>query len=113
MTLPVALDILHVAQLPLVEGGEGVAPPQIPRHAVGLASVADDVAALERHCRQLVSLGLAIAFGEHREVAAVAVDDLAAVAAGGAVADALGLEDNDGHAALGERHAGRNAGEAG
>src|SRR3546814_11596485 len=76
-------------------------------------AAADDVAALQRHGAELDGPVRSVASGNGLQVAAIAVDDLAAVASGGSKTDPFGLQHHDGIAPFAKFERGRSAGKAG
>ncbi|MNQ82802.1 hypothetical protein D3C85_978650 [compost metagenome] len=93
VALPQLLLGLQVLHLLLGERSEHAAVLQVALDVVLLDAVADDAAALERHlAHQLGMLGVGGALN-HVDVAAIAVHDLAAVAAGSTKTHLGGFED--------------------
>src|SRR5690606_15039786 len=80
VALPQALLLLQVAHLPGGEGGEHAAILEIAGNAVATDPLADDAGALEGHLADQPRLAWLQALFDHIDVAAVAVDDLAAIA---------------------------------
>ena len=93
--LPVRLVSRHLADLLVRERRKEATLHETAVDLVCRDPVADDLAALERHGSELHRLVGAIPPGDRLQVAAVAVDDLAAVATGRAETDPLCLQHDD------------------
>ena len=113
VAFPNRLLVLQLPHLARGEGSEKAALDQIAGDAVFRRALADDVAAFEGHVGQRARRTAAIAAFDDREVAAIAVDDLPAVAARGAPADALALQHDRPDAGLGQGQGGGDARKAG
>ena len=113
VTLPQRLMMPQGFELLGVAGGEQVAVAQVALDAVGRDALADHPVALERHVAQSTSRLDAVLVFDHVHVAAVAVDDLAAIAPRGAIADARGFQHDHLQAFLGQMQRRRQAGESG
>jgi len=91
-TLPRLLAVLQIAHLLVGEGGEETAGLQVAVDIVFGNTLADDIAALEAHAHNGIGGILAIAGFDGIVIAAVAVDDLPAVAPRCAIGDFRGFK---------------------
>src|SRR5262245_14249617 len=108
-----ALHVEQLLALARLQRDVHVAPGELAVDAVRRDQVARQLDALDAEVPDALRVGLAELRGDLVHAAGPAGDDLAAGAARGAVADALGLEHDDLVAALGEMHRGRAAREPG
>ena len=111
--LPGGADLAHFAHLLVGKSGKEAAIDQIAVYAVFRHPLANDPATLERHLAEPGGTVRAVAFGNRVEIAAVAVDDLPAIAAGRAKADAVGLDNDHRIAGLRQLQGRRDPGEPG
>ncbi len=103
----------QVIHLLLGEGGEHPAVLQVALDTVAGHALADDAPAFEGHLAEQLRFALADGALDHVDVAAVAVDDLAAVAPGSAEADLGGFQYGDLETILQQEQGGGEAGIAG
>ncbi len=108
-----ALPFEQLLALARLDADVHVAPDEVAVDAVLRDQVARQADGLDADVPQPLRIGLAELRGELRHAAGIAGNDLAAGAPGGAVADAVGLEQHDLVAALGQVQRGRAAGEPG
>ncbi len=112
-SLPQRLVLTQPLELLAVAGGEQIAVPEIAGDGVLADALADDAVALEGHVAQGAG-GLGAVLGlDHVHVAAVAVDDLTAIAPRGAETDPGGFEHHHVMPLLGKMQRRRDPGEAG
>jgi len=103
----------HLADLLVRERRKEAALHETAVDLVCRNPIADDLAALERHRPKLHRLVGTVAPGDRLQVAAVAIDDLAAVATGRAETDPLCLQHDDRISPFAELQCRRDPGEAG
>lgn len=84
---PMGLVSLHLANLFRREGGKEAAIDEIAIDGIFGDAATDDRAAFQRHFPELHRLVMPITTGDGFEITAIAVDDLAAIAARGAEAN--------------------------
>ena len=109
---PVATRGVHLADLLVGEGAEEAAMAQVAGNLIFGDAAANDIAPFERHPAKFDGLFRPVAPGDGFEIAAVAVDDLPAIAPGRAEADPGALEHDHAKTALGQFQRGGYAGEA-
>src|SRR5699024_4512047 len=107
---PARCPHFEFAHLAPVECREHAAAAQVAIDLVAGGPLADDVAALEGHGAERGRCRFAVAPGDDVDIAAVAVDDLAAVAPAGTPADTGRFQHDHPPAALGQLQRGRKPG---
>ena len=112
VAFPVLLVRLHLTDLFFREGSEEAPVNQVALDAILRHPVTDDLPTLQRHLSKLGGFLLAVAAGDGLEIPAVAIDDLAAIAARGSKADPLSLQHNHRVSPLAELQGRRDTSEA-
>src|SRR5690606_3429582 len=110
VALPELFLSLQMAQLPGSEGGKHAAVLEVAVDAVPFDALADDARALESHQPELLRLFWRYTALYHVNIAAVAVDDLSAVASGCTESDPGGFQHHHPHAVFQQK---QRAGQAG